>query len=437
MKTGQTLNRRVSTVLPVAALLVIFLAAATARADYTMAKAPDNSALVLIGGNSGTGTTTTGQAFDPGTLYVTTIGGTDYLVVVDTTKYRQDVYVLDATQTSANANQVSAQVGVFNTSDNFWGLETDLYVGAVNGPANAGSVALTTGSSLSGLGHAGITGLTAGGSFFALGNSTYNQTRVSEVRLENSSGQLSASAGTVAELSYKTSNGLWTTATSVGSSGDTFQVLILDGYYQTFKKYEIGAQTGSPAAGTYGSRTFTTGGQLTTRSVLEANLVPGIADEIAAMSYNPADGNLYFLSNFNGDIGDGNGVTDHVFLSAASFNWGTSLSSSDGSVTFDVDLDSSADGTQTYIEITYHAYTPGGEVSSLLTGGGLAFNADGSVLYVSNSNKGGSYNEYLDYDTGDAVFVFTTGAANAPEPATLALLGLGVGGLLVRRLRRR
>ena len=86
-----------------------------------------------------------------------------------------------------------------------------------------------------------------------------------------------------------------------------------------------------------------------------------------------------------------------------------------------MDLDPNSGNT--FLEITYDS---GDADPDLLAAAGLAFNADGSTLYVSNSTKD-------DFGSGDRVFIFRM----VPEPATMGLLGLGFAGMAVLRRRRR
>jgi len=423
----------------VALMAAGLLATSVAQADplYQMATWGDGVAKVLVG-DTGTGSATYHPEFNPGILNVGTVGGTEYLFVMDNSAYRHDVFILDTAGETRNDTPVKAQAGIFNSGTySSGGFFTDAYIGTVRGAVDGGDVTTYPGTQYGSLGSQGLTGWTGGGTMFGVTAQTNGSIYLNEFRPETSAGVLSVSAGT-AGLQVHANVGVDTSAIKTagavvgpGSPADTFNFVLMNLGNGALRKVAIGASSGvTGGQSTYATRAVATGGQILDAGAsgtgLIGNLVPGVNDTIVCMNVNPADGNLYFLS--------GDASNDKVYVSAISVTWNDGLGGDDlasnGLGTY-VDLDPVAAGVQSFFDVSYDASAHGDGGSDLLRAAGLAFSADGSKMYVSNGDKSTYY--YTNGNTGDRVFVFEL----VPEPTTLTMLALSTSGLVLARRRRR
>ena len=383
------------------AMVALLLAPMAAQAvpSYQMRTNPGGIPRVLIG-NAGYG------SFEARWL---TISNDGYVSAYDTSNYGNEFHVLNPALHSPNNAATSAEVALVQVWDNNAardGYEASASTGVHVAAANCGS----------GLARA----IPDGGFFTYTGGGTFSW---QELRYEDSTTGAydvdSGSAGRRGAGSKALQTGLHKQGIDwVGSpAADTYQVFIglrsltSQGLVKSEWGPLTGLNTGSPPAA--GSRVITAvgnliGGSGNTRGSLMADLVVGISDSVNDFAYNPADGRLYFISNYD------DGSQKHVYLSAIDFAWGNLA---DNTTATYADLD--PDAATTYLDI---AYDSGDAAPDMAGGYGLTFSPDGSVLYVSNS-------------TVNRVFIFDKLQEAKPvaEPAGLGLLGLALLGIRRKR----
>jgi len=381
----------------VMAALLLAPMTASAAPSYQMRVDGSGIPLVLIG-NSGYG--------GWGVSWLT-MSNDGYVSAYDTRDYGNEFHVLDPALQSPNNAATTAEVALVQV----WDAARDAYEASASTGVKV--AASNCGSGLTRAIPDGGFFTYSGGGEFAWQELRYEDTTTGAYDVDSGSAGRRG-AGTKALQTGLHKRGIdW-----VGSpAADTYQVFIgLQALMsQGIVKSEWGPltawTTGPPPAA--GSRVITAGGSLigggsNTRASLMADLVLDISDTVSDFAYNPGDGRLYFVSNYD------DGSLKHVYLSAIDFAWGNLADDTTGTY---ADLD--PDSATTYLDI---AYDSGDAAPDLLGGYGLTFSPDGSVLYLSNS-------------TTDRVFIFDglQEAPPIPEPAGLGLMGLA---LLAIRKRR-
>jgi len=404
-KRGRGMSKKWMSVLGLAAV-VLLLAPMTASAvpSYQMRTDAGGIPMVLIG-NSGYG------SFEARWL---TMSNDGYVSAYDTHSYGNEFHVLDPALHSPNNAATSAEVALVQV----WDVNRDVY-----------EASASTGVKVSGKRcGSGVTRAIPDGGFFTYsGGGTFSW---QGLRYEDgATGAYDVDSGSAGRRGAGTKalqTGLHKQGLEwVGSpAADTYQVFIglssltskgiVKSEWGPLTGWTVGDPVGPPVVPpAAGSRVITAGGNLiggsgNSRGSLMADLVVGISDSVRDFAYNPGDGRLYFISNYD----DGN--LKHVYLSAIDFVWGNLA---DNTTATYADLD--PDSATTYLDI---AYDSGDAAPDLVGGYGLTFSPDGSVLYVSNS-------------TVNRVFIFDgfQEPEPIPEPAGLGLVGLAL--LAVRKRR--